>query len=93
MRIEPITKTLNPFGPGKSGRFFGARNEATSAKAMNTAATTISATWWPVDNPSASTPGVYALASSRLSSLCRRPRVNHQMSARRTAIGTPTMST
>lgn len=93
MRIEPITNTLKPFGPGKSGLFFGARNEALSAKAMNTAATTMSATLWPVVNPSASsTPGVYALASSRFSSLCRRPRVTHQRRARRSTIGPATMS-
>ena len=88
MRIEPITNTLRPFGPGKSGFFLGATKEAVRAKAMNTAATTMSVTLWPVDNPSASsTPGVYALASNSFSSLRRRPVVNHQTSAATRAIG------
>ena len=93
MRIAPITNTLSPFGPGKSGFLFGAMKDALSAKAMNTAATTMSATLWPVVRSAASrsTPAVYALASSRFSSLRCRPRVSHQRRATSTAIGKATM--
>ena len=44
MRSDKITKTLRPFGPGKSGLMRGAMKEALSAKAMNSPATTMSAT-------------------------------------------------
>jgi hypothetical protein len=82
IKIEQITKTLRPFGPGKSGLMRGAMNEALSANAMNSAATTMSATSWPVDSSAASsTPRVYVLAASSFSSLRRRSRISHQMSA------------
>jgi len=94
MSSEQITKTLRPFGPGKSGFQRGARNDALSAKTMNSAATMMSPTSWLVGNsPASSMPRVYAFAASNSSSLLRRSRRSHQMSPAMSRIGPRTMIT